>query len=73
MSYEELHTALMRIRVKLILEIIMDISNNMYRYTQFSKCHYALRIYNITDYKCRVSLLSLNTVCASACVLHSRA
>jgi hypothetical protein len=49
MSYEELHTALMWIHVKLIFEIIMDISNNMYKYTQFSKCHYALWIYNITD------------------------
>jgi len=49
MSYEELHTALMWIHVKLILEIIKDISNNMYRHTQFSKCHYGLWIYNITD------------------------
>lgn len=49
MSYEELHTALMWIHVKLILEIIMGISNNMFRYTQFSNCHYGLRIYNIAD------------------------
>jgi len=35
--------------MNLILEIIMDTSNNIYRYTQFSKCGYALWIYSITD------------------------
>jgi hypothetical protein len=49
MSYEELHTGLMQIHVELILETITDISKNMYRYTQFSKLHYFLWIYNISD------------------------
>lgn len=73
MSYEELHTALTPIHVELILEIIMDISSNKYRYKQFSKWHYALWICNITEYKCRISLLSLNMVrvCVWMCVTQS--
>jgi hypothetical protein len=39
----------MWIHVELILETIMDISKNMYRYTLFSKLHYVLGIYNIND------------------------